>query len=182
MAYDKKFLRDYSLNVPLLRVGEQAEEFKLSASFFEYFEHSLVKNGELDLTISIQKTARHMDTNWHFKGWVEVNCDRCGEPYEQPIEASHRLIYSFNENARFEEEEVIFADPEDNRLSIVQEIYDFIHLSLPMRRVPDPEIHTCSEEVLKKLGLIEDEGDDSNEEEEIDPRWAALKKLKDQMD
>ena len=183
MAYDKKFAREYSLNVPLLRIGEQVETFTVSAPFFENFEHSLIHQGEINVSIRIQKTKGHMDTDWHITGWAEVNCDRCGEPYPHALDVSHKLIYSFRENVKYDTEEVINIDPDDTQLSLVQEIYDFIHLSLPMRFVPEPEVHTCDEAVLKALGLIEDEGEDTeDEEEEIDPRWAALKKLKDKLD
>jgi len=64
---------------------------------------------------------------------------------------------------------------------LLQEFYDFLNLAVPIRKVPDSKIHICPPEVLALLGLDEEGAPVSSKEEsseEVDPRWAALKKLK----
>ena len=54
-----------------------------------------------------------------------------------------------------------------------------IALSIPLRHVHPNEKgeNGCNQEMLNRLGnIIHDEDDE--EEQEIDPRWAALKNLK----
>jgi uncharacterized metal-binding protein YceD (DUF177 family) len=71
---------------------------------------------------------------------------------------------------------------------LAQDFYDFIILQLPLRRVPEASVHLCAPEVLDLLGLKADGSpkdpelavvEPEDEEEPIDPRWQALKKLKD---
>ncbi|MEO0896336.1 MAG: DUF177 domain-containing protein [Bacteroidota bacterium] len=184
MEYDKSFLREYSLDVARTADGNSQLAYKIEGKFFEHFEKSQVQKGEVDITLDIEKNRSHLDATFHLNGWVELNCDRCGQPYEQPIENEFRIIFSFKETETKEEDEVVFVERNEDQLSLIQEFYDFIHLSLPMRKVPEPDIHLCDPEVLKLLGLDEN-GDplpENEDEKEVDPRWAALKQLKDKFD
>lgn len=190
MEQDRSFERRYSINVARLKEGRHEETFEFDHEFFEYMESDLVSQGKVDLTLKLTKYSRHIDARFHFHGQVEIPCDRCGQPYPQPIEEIKQIIYSFDDEMKFDGYEVIYVDPSEPFLQFVQEAYDFIHLALPMRRVPDESIHLCSPDVLELLGLdaqgnpLPDEepepGDDSDEP--VDERWAALKKLRDQMD
>lgn len=184
MDAQRSFLRQYTINVARLKQGKHEESFQIGRPFFEHFDHSLIQKADIQLDLALNKTASHLDVVFRFSGWAELPCDRCNQPYRQPIERTERIIYSFNADQSFDFEEVIIINREESELSIAQEIYDFILVSIPMRRVPAPELHLCDPEVLKMLGLDE-AGEPLPEEEqneEIDPRWEALKKLKDQMD
>lgn len=184
MANDQKFHNLYSLNLAQLSLGKQEESFELTRSFFEHFDFGLSQNGQVQATLQIHKYEHHLDVNYVLKGAVEVACDRCLEPYLQPLDAEHRLIYSFDPDQKFHDTEVIQVNDDLAPLPIAQELYDFTQISLPLRRVPDPEIHRCDPQVLEVLGIDADgnriEPANKDGEDEIDPRWAALKKLKNQ--
>ncbi len=190
MERDRSLERRYSINVARIKEGTQEESFAFDQEFFEYMSSDLVMGGEVALNLKLTRYTRHVDANFHFVGKVEVPCDRCAQMYLQPIDDNKRIIYSFDESMKFEGYEVIYVDPAEPSIQFMQEAYDFIHLALPMRRVPDPEIHLCDPAVLSMLGLDEagnpkDSAEDESEgddDEVVDERWAALKKLKDQMD
>ena len=79
----------------------------------------------------------------------------------------------------------MYVSNQEPELVLIQEFYDFINLSVPIRKVPDPDVHICDPKVLELLGLNE-KGEQiipekEDEEEIIDPRWAELKKLKDKL-
>ena len=84
----------------------------------------------------------------------------------------------------FKDTEVIYIDRFEAHLNFVQEFYDFITLSVPLRKVPPTEVHLCAPEVLDFLGLESDGSpkvtysDPETETLDIDPRWEALQKLK----
>ena len=183
MANERRFEEKYSLHLPQLKLGKQQETFELDRSFFEHFEYGLSESGSVKAVLDIHKYERHLDVKLHLTGTMELPCDRCLEPYPQPIDTTHRLIYSFDPDQKFEATEVIQVSEDEPLLSVAQELYDYVHVSLPLRRVPPKSVHQCNPEVLKVLGLDPDgnplEADDQ-EEQEMDPRWAALKKLKDQ--
>jgi len=183
MSKERNFLKSYSLNVARLKPGKNEENFHISSEFFEHFEYSSVKQGDVDILLEIQKYGTHLDTNFVVQGWIELHCDRCGEPYPHEIESKERVIYSFDRDMNFEGYEVMYVNSGEDKLDISQELYDFIQISIPLRKVPETDVHLCKPEVLKALGLnAEGEREEVAEEneEEIDPRWAALKKLKDQ--
>lgn len=184
MSKERNFLRKYSLNVARMKPGKNEEDFHIGPEFFDHFEVSPVKTGVVDAHLKMHKYGTHVDVVFQMRGWIELNCDRCGEPYEHEFEIEERIIYSFDSDMDFEGYEVMYVNSGEDKLDISQELYDFVQISIPLRKVPDTDVHLCAPDVLKALGLNE-RGEvkkikQEKEEEEIDPRWAALKKLKDQ--
>jgi len=190
MAKDKKLARRYSLNVARLNPGKHQESFEIDEAFFADFESTLAGNGTAKVDLEIEKTSRHLDINFFVTGDFMIPCDRCGELYPYQIDTEYRIIYSFDEDLDFEGEEVMYVSQDESQLNLMQEFYDIINLAIPFRKIADKHVHLCDAKVLAILGLDE-EGEpiggvpqqaaekQEAEEEEIDPRWAALKKLKD---
>ena len=184
MDKDRKFVREYSLNVVRLGLGKHKDSFEIDDAFFAHFEHSMVKNGVVHADLDIEKFPTHLDVGFHISGEVQLACDRCGSPYPHQVDQAFRIIYSFDPELDFEGYEVMHVNNQESHLELVQELYDFVHLAIPMRKVPPKEVHLCAPEVLEMLGLNK-EGEPKEEGEtskEMDPRWAALKNLKDQME
>jgi len=182
---DRSFKRQYTINIARMSEGQYEEEFDVNQSFFEQIEDSLIENGQVHVKLEMEKRPGYLNVWFVSKGEVEVACDRCSLPYMQPIDGRDRMIYSFDPEMKFEDDEVVYVSPEESHLSIAQEIYDFISLAVPMRRVPEECGPKCDPEVLKVLGLgdssEENEGEEANADEPVDERWSALKKLRDQM-
>ena len=177
---DKSFERKYSLEIPKLRLGENEDAFSVDRSFFAEFEHSFIEEGDVEIEVLTVKYNTHLDMAMHFKGVVTLHCDRCLEPYPHEIDFNQKVIYSYSEELEFDTDEVILIKEHEPILVLVKEFFDFINLQVPIRRVPSPEVHVCDDNVLRMLGLLPpEEGEEEaiDEEEEIDPRWAALKNL-----
>lgn len=181
METDRLFRRRYSINVARMKTGAHEEQFEIDQSFFAAFDESEVKDGKLIADLKMDKRGTHLNVLFDIKGEVILECDRCGSPYPHQLETQNRIIYAFDEEMKFEGYEVMYVDDHEPQLSILQELYDFISLAVPMRRVPDESIHICDEEVLKLLGLVEDTEADTESEENTDPRWDALRGLKDKL-
>lgn len=185
MEYDKSFLKEYSLDVARVKAGKSQLSYKIEGKFFDKFEKSQVKEGDIEVVLNVDKNQSHLDVKFHLEGWVNLPCDRCGQDYKQEIEDDYRIIFSFTaREVENDDTEVVVVDRAEDQLSLIQEFYDFVHLALPMRRVPDPEVHLCDPNVLKLLGIDQDGNPviEDKSEEEVDPRWAALKQLKDKLD
>lgn len=187
MDRDKSFERQYTVNVARLKLGEHTDEFFVGSEFFEYFQHDLIQDASVKVSLKIRKNESHLDVTFLLSGSIILPCDRCSEPYPHQIDASPRVFYAFDEDFKAEGQEVMYVDPNEAYLSIIQELYDFINLEVPLRRVPEPEVHLCSPETLRMLGMDErgnplPEEEHEDQEHEIDPRWEELKKLKDQME
>jgi uncharacterized protein len=181
---DKLFESRYSLNVARLSAGRHTDRFEIDDAFFEHFGNALVQGGNLVATLDIQTYETHLDVKMHFTGTIRLMCDRCNDPYDHALDMAHRVVYSFSQSMRFEnQDEVIYTSRDESKLSLLQEFYDFIALEVPIRHVPAPQVHRCDPAVLRLLGLDEHGEplptiENENDFENIDPRWAALKKLK----
>lgn len=102
-----------------------------------------------------------------------LECDRTLVLFEQPVNGSYTLLYVPPDmvSASGEEiEEVRVLQPTDNEIDLTQPVRDTILLSIPARRIApgaeDLEIQTT-------FGASEEQ-----EEDEVDPRWEALRKLR----
>ncbi len=180
---EKSFERQYAINVARLKSGKHTDSFHLGEEFFSEFELKAVRKLDVTANLDIVKYETHLDVNFHMSGPVELSCDRCGEWYPHSIDSSYRIIYSFDKNMNFDGYEVMYVNPQEPSLVLVQELYDFVALSIPARKVPPTDVHLCAPEVLRMLGLNE-KGEPMEQEddaEEIDPRWEALKQFKDRF-
>jgi uncharacterized protein len=184
---DKLFQKKYSVELPKLQFGLNEDTFEIDSSFFAEFEFSPVHDGNVQVAVVIDKSSTHLDAKFHFKGEIMIECDRCLEPYPFPLDLETRIVYAFDEELEFDTDEVVLIEETTPIIHIAQDLYEIIILQIPLRRVPETDVHLCAPQVMELLGLnpdgspkeseVVEEGTES--EEIIDPRWQALKKLKD---
>jgi uncharacterized metal-binding protein YceD (DUF177 family) len=163
--------------IPLsgIKAGHHIFEFEINKSFFDLFEESEIKAGELIAVTELLKSSSHLDLNIKISGKVRVSCDRCLEMFDQTVVSENRLLVKFGNNNEESDPEIITLAPDENELDLKQYFYELIHLSLPIRTIhPDDAsgISTCDPVMLQKLKehLVENEKAD-------DPRWDELRKL-----
>jgi uncharacterized metal-binding protein YceD (DUF177 family) len=150
-------------------------EFEINKEFFDQFEESEIKDGELIAVAEIEKSSSHLDLDIKISGKVRVCCDRCLEMFDHPVECENRLLVKFGHSTDDSDPEIITLQYDEHELDLKQYLYEFIHLALPIRRIhPDKAdgISTCDPVMLQMLKehLVE-------EETTTDPRWDELKKL-----
>jgi uncharacterized protein len=158
-----------------LKEGRHTFNFEIGDEFFEYYEESEVKEGSVIAYIDMDKRSSHIDMTLRISGTVNICCDRCLEMFFQPVDCTNRLLVKFGKSKDESDPDIITLPEEEHELDLKQNIYEFIHLALPIKRVhPDDEIGNskCDPFMLEKLEeLVIDE------ENENDPRWDELKKL-----
>ena len=173
----------YSIEFKGLKEGLHDYEFEVDSKFFEHFENSLVEVGAVKANVQLEKRSSFLKLNLFLKGWVELICDNCLENYHQKIKTEAEQFVKFGEETEFEEgDNVIWVLPEEHAINIAQVIYEYIVLSIPLRHVhpnlsADGGESSCNPEMLKKLNEYMHPEAGKNEND-IDPRWAALKNLK----
>ncbi len=158
-----------------LKEGRHTFDFEINKRFFDIFEESEIKEGELVAFIEIEKGSAHLDMDVRISGTVRICCDRCLEMFDFPLESENRLLVKFGDTRDDIDPEIITIPRDEYDLDLKQYFYEFIYLALPIQRIhPDDETgkSTCDPVMLQKLKehLIE-------EEIKIDPRWDELKKL-----
>jgi uncharacterized protein len=163
--------------IPLsgLKVGHYDYEYVISNKFFDKFEESEIKEGNLIANIELIKRSSHFDITIKIKGGVKISCDRCLEMFLFPVESENRFLVEFGKTTNLDDPDVLIIPPDEKELDLSKYIYEFVHLALPIKRVhPEDENgeSTCDPYMMIKLKehLVENE-------KENDSRWEELKKL-----
>ena len=68
-----------------LKVGLHQLKFEVDDSFFAEYENSLVKQGELTVTLDLDKRSHMAGLDFSLEGTVITDCDRCMEDINLPI-------------------------------------------------------------------------------------------------
>ena len=136
-----------------LAQGKHDFVFDVDNEFFDGFEGSEISIGKVFVSVGLSKTVNLLELDFSLKGSVTVMCDRCLDEFEMPIEYQTKLFVKFGDISEEQDDEVIILSQADGELDIKQHIYEYIHLSLPYKRVhPDKQgKSTCNKEMLKKL-------------------------------
>ncbi len=162
-----------------LREGLHLFDFKVDDSFFEKYENSEIEKGNVEVHVTLNKKTTILEFLFELNGEVYLPCDRCLKPFSLEIDYEAPLYFKFGVETHEETDELFIISEQETEIDLSQFIYEFIHLSLPYRRVhPDDENGqpTCDKEMLKRLEELS-AGSEKSEDSETDPRWNDLKNL-----
>jgi uncharacterized protein len=165
----------YTILLSGLKEGHHTVNFEINNEFFEQFEESEVKEGRLIANVEMDKRPSHLEMLIKVSGSVRVSCDRCLEMFSQPVTSENRLLVKFGKSIGETDPDILSLPASDSELDLQQQIYEFIILALPIKRVHPSDKNgksTCDPAMLKKLEELVVE-----EETENDPRWDELRKL-----
>ncbi len=182
-----KTLKEFNIEIFRLSDGKQSFEFELKDSFFASFEDSFLEKGDLKVKVILDKSERMILSEYFITGSVGLICDRSLEPFDYKIDTHQNLVFKFGDEFLELSEDVIMIPRDLQKLNLSQYIYEFIGLSIPMKKLHPKfldEKEESNESETKLVYSSENGKKDtkgSNENEEIDPRWNALKDLKNKL-
>ena len=168
---DKK---EFTIQFSGLATGVHQFGFEIDQSFFETFDYGDLADGNLTIDCMMEKQERMLIFTFDIKGKVGVVCDRCLDDFDLPVEGKERLIVKFGNEAMEENDEIVVIPEQEHEIDLSQYLYEYINLMLPYRKVHGEDENgesLCNQEVIKRI-------EEHTQEEETDPRWDALKKLK----
>ena len=175
-----KALKQFSIPFTGLKLGKHDFDFEIDKSFFDAFEHSLVKDGALKAVVELDKQETMLILGFHIKGTIKLNCDTCLSDFDQPIELNERQIVKFAEEVEddeIEDLEIIVLPRKETAIDVAELIYEFITVAVPFINKCEQAGQACDEQMLNTLEKLS-AGSEEQEEQSSDPRWEALKKLK----
>jgi uncharacterized metal-binding protein YceD (DUF177 family) len=166
-------LKDFVLEFAGLDEGIYTFEFMVDDKFFKEFELSEISEGKVKVELRLDKQSTMMVLDFAINGYVTCVCDRCLEEYPENISGNEQIIVKFNEDKSEDSDEIKVLLPSDYQIDISQDIFEFITLMLPFKKVHPPDKKgesTCDPEIIKILENL-------NVQNNIDPRWDELKKI-----
>lgn len=174
-------LKPFTIPFQGLKIGVHQFEFQIDSSFFTHFEDSAIKQGAVHLLMDLDKRQNMIVLDFTVNGAIKSECDRCLSEIDLPIKGNYQLHIKFSEEEREGDEEVIYIHPKSSHIEIANQVYEFIHLSIPMRKLTpacETQPEDCENNILEYY-------DDELEEEEgqedigdINPIWSELSKFK----
>ncbi len=130
-----KDLKAFDLDIYNLRVGKHEYDFEGDDSFFASFEQSLIEKGSFKVKLIMDKSATMLQLHFHITGFIEQICDRSNEPFNYPLDISERHILKFGEEDKELSDEIEIIDRNTQRINVAQYIYEFIGLSVPIKKI-----------------------------------------------
>ena len=165
-------LKNYQIPFSGLKLGSHQFDFEIKDTFFKLFDYSELNSGNLKAKVLLNKKNTLLELVFEIKGAVTLSCDTCTDEYQQNITSSFKQIVKFSDVEEAQDtDEIIVLSTNEHTLDIGHSLYEFIHLSLPIKRTHTIEAD-CNQEVLEKLDELA-----FQEPEVTDSRWSALQKL-----
>ncbi len=163
---------DMTIRFSGLKPGSYNYSFTLTDEFFEECKNEEIEGGKVEIEVKIERLEHMMMLNFSLSGEVATPCDRCLGRVMVPIEGEEHLCVRFSDTETCEDEDVVVLPEKAFEIDLKQWLYEYVAVRIPMQHThPDGE---CDPEMTK---FIKEE-DEERTEEEMDPRWEALKKLK----
>lgn len=172
-----KSLKTYSIPFTGLKLGKHDFEYVVDSSFFDEFEYSLVKKGDLVCKVELDKQETMLILNFDIKGNIGMTCDTCLAEYPLPVDIHEQQIAKFAEEEANEDEEIITLTKNDHEINLAGLIYEYVNVAVPFVSVCSDKGKTpyCDKGMLDRLKAFEPDDNGQNGE---DPRWDALKNIK----
>lgn len=169
------------LGIAGMKPGKYEYDFEVGKAYFEMYEYSSLKQGNLTLNVKVDRNVYTMSINMEVKGSVNVECDHCTGEMPLTISGKLEILGKISneevDHGAMDDEDFMMIDPIANELDLSKHVYDLIYMSLPLKRVCEKpgDQEYCNQEILKKLESYKtyDDGLDG----ESDPRWDKLKDL-----
>ena len=166
--------------IPLNGLTAGKNEFFLHAGkeFFDSFDNEEIFDADLQIRVLVEKSGRYIGVDCDIEGEVTVECDRCLEMLDMPIDTQVRLTVKFGDEQASElgqdaDREVIFVKEDEAQLDMSQIVYDYTCLALPMQRTHGPG--RCNPDAMKYYSMSES-CDFFKEDETVNP-FATLKNM-----
>lgn len=174
--------KDFNIEVYGLSNKLHQFEFSVDDSFFAKFENSLIHHGKAGILVDLNKTETFIEMKFNINGSYELTCDRSLRPFEQDFTCAEKVLFKYGEEEKALDDDIFIITKGTQRLNIAQFIYEFISITVPMKKIhPDYEEDLTDDDIEGEIIFTtndeENEKDSNLDQDDIDPRWNALKNL-----
>ena len=166
----------------------QMIDLEVTESSWKFYDSYWSEHGKIayDLAKVIhQEGGRNIELNIALRGKVETTCDRCLDALWVDIDVEESLYIKFGKSYSEESDDLIIIPEDEGTFNIAWTLYEFCALAIPIcHSHPDGECNAEMMNIHNQHSVREiDDDDDSDddikttENDEVDPRWAALKNI-----
>ncbi|GHB69314.1 YceD family protein [Persicitalea jodogahamensis] len=174
-----KELSKYNIGIYGLEDKPYEFDYEIGPAFFQEIAQDLIERGDFQVHLRLEKSSTMIQLWFDIKGSAELTCDRSLEPFDEPVDTQNRMILKFGDREEELTEEISIINRNATQINVAGYIYEFIALALPMKKI-HPDLRNQEEDGDETETLIysSEKQDSSEGSDKTDPRWEALKKLK----
>lgn len=167
----------YYIDVYNLNNGIHQYNFDIEESFFSLFDNNFIEKGEGKAVITIDKSDHLINATFEIDVNIELTCDRTLEKFQYPVARKQLMLFKYGEEEQELDIDVMVITRDTQRINLGQHLLDYIGLAIPYKKLHPRFADEDKEqdELIFQTASDEDVDEDNNAE---DPRWEALKKLK----
>ena len=178
-------LNPYSVNIIGLSNKAHQFDYRFGDEFFARYGKDLVEGGKFEAQVILNKHETFIEAEFSIKGQAALTCDRSLDTFDYPLATRQLVVFKYGQEEAELSDDVITITHETVSLDLGQFIYEFIGIEIPIKKLhprfqeEENEESEDEDEFNGKL-IYSSSTDDGNSdgEDDIDPRWEQLKKLK----
>lgn len=126
-------LNEYNIQLKTMAVGQKVVEYHLDNDFFQMLEDVEIQKGDVDVKVTVNKTAKQTELNFALEGKVVVTCDRCLEEMNQPIKTTGHLIVRLGKEFKDDGDDIVEVPEEQGIINVSWFLYEFCELAIPIK-------------------------------------------------
>lgn len=166
--------KNYNIGFTGLKLGKHLFEFRTDQRFFDLFDvEQEFTNADIVSSVILEKHSSFLDFKISISGSVDLVCDISNKKFTYPINNTLNLLVNFGEEYDDSNDEIITIPHHYSEFNLAQIIYEGVVLSIPMKKYSPDVLETDEYQTL-----LEQFSPKIVEENDMDPRWATLNKLK----
>jgi len=174
-------LNPYSVNIIGLSNKMHSFSYQFDDEFFVRYGKDLVSGGKFEAQVILDKHETFIEAQFNIKGQAALICDRSLDTFDFPLTIRKKVVFKYGESEEELSDEIVTITHDTVGLDLGQLMYEFIGVEIPIKKLHPrfQEEENEDDETNGKLIYTSSTDTTSGEDDDqIDPRWEQLKKLK----
>ena len=172
-----KILEKYRIDIFKLSNDVHEYHFEINADFFSLYEFSEIKEGKGTCDVTLEKTSAMITLMFRIDTAIDLTCDRSLDEFKYQIESEEQVMFKYGDEEADLSDEVKVITQSTQSINVAHYLFEMITTKVPMKKL-HPRFETSDEEAEEDEIIYTSGAEETQQEEEtIDPRWAALKNL-----
>lgn len=149
-----------------MAVGQKVVEYHLDNDFFQMLEDVEIQKGDVNVKVTVNKTAKQSELSFALEGKVVVTCDRCLEEMDQPIKTTGHLVVRLGKEFKDDGDDIVEIPEEQGIINVSWFLYEFCELAIPIKH--SHPFGQCNKGMSGKLNeyMVDSDSFESGSEDE----------------
>ncbi len=171
--------KHYHLEIKSLSLGKYCLDFHLDDKFFIESGFPFEIGADISAQVDINRQSANTELKVFLKGKILVPCDRCLSDMVLDVDSNQTMNLKLDTNNNLLNSDELELDYNEGILNLVPLFNEEILINIPIKKVHKEG--ECNKEMLDIFNKYSKKQEINKENSEIDPRWAALKNISDNL-